>query len=539
MDDAKLEALLGRESARVDWKAGGDPEKIVATLAAFANDLEEVGGGWVVCGVEERPTPDGVVAERVGLTPAESKRLRGKVQHWCRTYLHPALMPRVETHALDGGRALVAFYLDASNRVVSVQRGHGRIAYYVRIADEVREATAATLEALFRRKGVDPPFLDQPCGTATLGDIDLDLAGRVLAGFGLHRSPADYFEPDVRVDAFARPLVQRVGDQTVPTYLALLLFGRVPTRFIPGAQVDVSVYEGTLRSAEHSALRRFSGPLVTLVEQIEAHLAMHDVIDIDKTAPLGRQNHWRLPRRAVEEALVNALVHRDYADANPTKIALFDDRIELANPGGVVRELDPERVREGTAGPAWRNASLTTFMLRLKLAQTEGQGLRTIIDETQRVSGRPASIDPQPGRFSVVIPARRPLPTETTKASAAGLLLVSIGGPSIESAVRLSLPAFGLEAAAVLVDFVWPDPIDADDPDGWHRVAEALRDAIRPSVDRAGVEVLHLFYRGPLVYAALLGALVVPNRPLHIHPWEAGRYFDGLRIDRAFLRGGG
>ncbi|MCB9553697.1 MAG: hypothetical protein H6705_17795, partial [Myxococcales bacterium] len=90
MDDETLAALLTAETARVDWKAGGDPEKIVATLAAFGNDYEEVGGGWVICGVEERRSAAGAEAVPVGLSDDALRRVQGKVLDWCRKYLHPA-----------------------------------------------------------------------------------------------------------------------------------------------------------------------------------------------------------------------------------------------------------------------------------------------------------------------------------------------------------------------------------------------------------------------------------------------------------------
>jgi hypothetical protein len=53
MTEQELQRFLGEESNSVDWKAGGDPEKIVKTLAAYANDYEDAGSGFVVCGVEE------------------------------------------------------------------------------------------------------------------------------------------------------------------------------------------------------------------------------------------------------------------------------------------------------------------------------------------------------------------------------------------------------------------------------------------------------------------------------------------------------
>lgn len=77
MTEQELQRILREESNSVEWKTGGDPDKIVKTLAAFANDFEDAGSGFVVCGVEEVTHPDGRVTPRVaGISAGESKRLR-------------------------------------------------------------------------------------------------------------------------------------------------------------------------------------------------------------------------------------------------------------------------------------------------------------------------------------------------------------------------------------------------------------------------------------------------------------------------------
>src|SRR5262249_10651694 len=96
-------------------------------------------------------------------------------------------------------------------------------------------------------------------------------------------------------------------------------------------------------------------------------------------------------RRALYEALGNALAHRDYELTDPTRITVFGDRIEVLSPGPLPVGVDPQAFREGRAEPRWRNQALAWFFSRLQLAQAEGQGIPTIF-RVMREEGSPAPI---------------------------------------------------------------------------------------------------------------------------------------------------
>jgi predicted HTH transcriptional regulator len=107
----------------------------------------------------------------------------------------------------------------------------------------------------------------------------------------------------------------------------------------------------------------------------------------DKTDPV-IPNAVKYPKRALYEALGNALAHRDYESPDPARITVFRDRIELVSPGPLPPGADPGAFRAGTAGPKWRNQALAWFFNRLQLAQAEGQGIPAIL-RTMRDEGCP------------------------------------------------------------------------------------------------------------------------------------------------------
>jgi predicted HTH transcriptional regulator len=198
-------------------------------------------------------------------------------------------------------------------------------------------------------------------------------------------------------------------------------------------------------------------------------------------------------------------------------------------------------LRRGDAQPLWRNPALASFLLKLQLAQAVGQGLGTIVRETLATAGREAQILPEANSFEVVLPAFQPSPrvegrTEIEENSRQGLVLISIGGKSIRPVVEHSLPDLGLADAEILVDFTLPEYVS---PDVQHWEAEAIRirDQIREWVENPRFSRLHLFYRGPVVIAPLLGALIAPAKPLVVYHYEDGQYRPAYTLDRRFLIG--
>lgn len=545
-----LDRLLQLEDACVEWKEGGDPLKIVRTLTAFANDHAAVGGGWVICGVAEEKDEHGFPsARRVGLDANRLRELKGRVLESCRNHVEPPILPTVHEIDVeeDPARRILLFYVPASRGVHAHFTKERGTQYWFRAGDRTFEDKGQVLIELLRRKQILPPFLDNPCPDASMTDIDLLALEDLLGRLRLPLPVTEYLKPGVSMEASARPLVVArelspgVFEPT-PTRLAILLFGREPARSLPGARVVLAVYDGTSRAARRSERFDAEGPLPKLLSDLRAKLRLYTGLAIDKSISLdeGSPNRPRYSQRALDEAIVNALVHRDYASSEPTRITIFSDRIEVTSPGGLVQGLDPERVKEGKAPPSWRNSSLAVFMLRLLgAAQNLGQGIPTIIEETLATAGKRPEINlDDPGWFTVVLPAFQPelAPSPTPPSSGRGagrregLILISIGGDSIRSVVDGSRKELGLEEADVLEDFASPGYVD-----GWNELARKLRDAVRRWVETPQYGRFHLFYRGPVVLAPMLGAIIAPVKPLVLYYHEAGQYRPALTLDRRFL----
>jgi ATP-dependent DNA helicase RecG len=547
MDALFLDELLRREDETVEWKESGDPRAIVATLAAFANRFGGFAeGGWVLCGVREAKDAHGFQqACRVGLDSKSLKEIRNKVRITCQKHVSPPLVPTLHEIPVsdDPARRILAFYVATSPYAHCVEEKSGAGIYYMRLDSHTVEARGELLRELLRRKGDIPPLLDRICEEALLEDVDVLAAAQFLREARLPLAPEEYLKPGVRIDAAARPLISAVkvspeASRPVPTYLALLLFAHEPTRFLPGAYAVFSVYGGKSRDEPRSQRFEAVGPLPKLIRDLLEKLHLYTGLEIDKTesARTLHQNRRRYSEKALQEALVNAFAHRDYESPEPTRISVFSDRIEIASPGGPLPGMDLDRLLEGKSPVVWRNSALASFLLRMGLAQNEGQGIPTILSETRAVSGRDPKILPGPASFQVHLPAYEPAWSESAAEGGElrdGLVLVSIGGDSIRSTVEHSLPHFELEKADVLVDFAFPGYVR---PDAWESEAGRIREKVRRWVEDPRYARIHLFYRGPVVLAPLLGALIAPAKPLVVYYYEDGRYERAYLLDRRFLR---
>jgi hypothetical protein len=201
-----------------------------------------------------------------------------------------------------------------------------------------------------------------------------------MGSFSSDRGVEPYLSPDVQLSPFVPPLFGREPLSGVlrPRNFAVLLFGRDTQRFIPGAVSFFSIYPGVDRSAPHAERHELAGTVLDQARRLQDLLDIQTYTAFDKTDQAS-PNMVKYPKRALYEAMGNALAHRDYELLDPSRLTVFADRIEIVSPGPLPTGVAIESLRAGTAAPKWRNQALAWFFTRLQLAQAEGQGIPTIL----------------------------------------------------------------------------------------------------------------------------------------------------------------
>jgi predicted HTH transcriptional regulator len=394
-----LKELATRESEKVEWKENGDDreivKKIVKTISAFANDISNFGGGYVVCGAKETKDEYGFPKlEYTGLSADKLKEIEGKVLQHCREYVSPPIVPIVQEmeNPENKDTRILVFIVLATSEAHAYRNGENS-AYYVRISRETREARNGILSQLLVKKQKVEYFDKRMHPTATESDIDVLLFRDSMQEMGLlfpEKSLEDYFSDREQIAELVPPLFRRSGLDNVlrPRNFTLLLFGKKSsiTLNFPDVHIVFSIYSGTDRSVPTAERHILTGSIIEQAKKSVELLNTQAYTAFDKTN--SKPNQVKYPIRALQETVINAIVHRNYEIPEPIRITVFADRIEIMSPGELYWGVDKEKFLNGKASAKWRNQSFTYLFNKLQLAQSEGQGIPTIF-RTMKEEGCP------------------------------------------------------------------------------------------------------------------------------------------------------
>ncbi|HEU4578443.1 MAG TPA: ATP-binding protein [Polyangiaceae bacterium] len=407
-----IEQLARRESEQIEWKENvADIDDVVQTLSAFANDLQNLGGGYVVCGAQEAQDEHGFPKlVRTGLLAPRLKEIEGTVLTRCRERVAPPITPLVEeVDTPDPSRRILVFVQPATGSAHTFRRGKDGAKHYVRTSRQTIEARNGVLRDLLVRKGALEPWDRRPCNGATESDIDLlafrDALQR-MGAFSSDRGVEPYLSADEQLSPFVPPLFVREPMTGVlrPRNFAILLFGRETQKFIPGAITYFSIYPGVDRADPHAERHELANNVIEQARKLQELLDIQSYTAFDKTDRTS-PNILKYPKRALYEAMGNALAHRDYELADPTRVTVFADRIEVSSPGTLPTGVTIESLQAGTASPKWRNQALAWFFSRLQIAQAEGQGIPTILRSMREEGCPPPVFEADATRVLCILPA--------------------------------------------------------------------------------------------------------------------------------------
>jgi ATP-dependent DNA helicase RecG len=249
------------------------------------------------------------------------------------------------------------------------------------------------LARLLERRQMGKPFEERVVPTADLGALDLYLfKDYCRRRFG----PEDVIGgPGLEFRLTNLKLAARLDNGLAPTVVGLLLFGRTPiTTCLPGAFVQCVLYRGRVADAsEQLDSKLFEGPVPEQIVAATRFVERYIPVAAEKTHE-GRLDRPAFSLRAVHEAIVNAVVHRDYQlSGSNVRVWVFDDRVEISNPGGLHNTLRPENLFAG-AQPYRRNQALAGFLRDYEspitgraLMESRGEGFLMLVRETRALGG--------------------------------------------------------------------------------------------------------------------------------------------------------
>ena len=351
-----LQRIEAGEGQHTEFKRGpGDLRGVGRAICAFAN----TDGGIIVLGVADRGEIVGVRED----ADTVHERLTAFLQTGCSAPVSARTGRREDPHGW------VHWVEVPRQRGFEPLRHDGRV--WVRRERSSVEPSPTELQDLYNTFGYILTE-ERAIQDATAAHIDLAAFRGYLdrLGFDTEQEP----QPDSEADLRNRGVLVDVGGALRATLYGTLAFGRDPQRYpqTRNFRIECVAYAGRDRASETLQVADAAG---RLDEQVDRAVGWFLGLGrFESYGHLIRNDRHLLPRAAVREALVNAVIHRDYAlTGSKAFLEVFADRVDVTSPGGLPNRMTVEQVRAG-ANPRARNDSMGHFMAAMGFMEGRGRG---------------------------------------------------------------------------------------------------------------------------------------------------------------------
>lgn len=145
---------------------------------------------------------------------------------------------------------------------------------------------------------------------------------------------------------------KEIDNETKPTNAGVLFFGKNPQKFIRQSRLRAAKFSGRKITRDFLDREDFSGTLWEMVEEIEEFIRRNmRTFGFRTELTFKRIDKQEYPIKALEEAVINALIHREYREPADTRVMMFDDRIEVVNPGSFPEGVTPDNPKHVPVNP--------------------------------------------------------------------------------------------------------------------------------------------------------------------------------------------
>ena len=373
------------EWARIEFKTTWDPEASLKTITAFANDIDNWGGGYIVLGVN---AIDGIPQKPyVGVPKRSLDAWQKDIFEKCKM-LRPAYTPIIGTDELDGNAFLIIWCPGGDSRPYSspktMAKENKERYNFIRKGSVTAIPNDDELKDLFALAN-RTPFDDRINHDAEISDINYTLVKAYLKEIGSSLYDAadamDFTELCGNMN-----LISALPEYVKPKNVSLMFFNPDPEKFFPCAQIDVVQFpEGD--AGDKIIEQTFTGPLH---EQLRAALRyIRNVVITEQVVKVpGRaeaDRFFNYPYEAIEEALSNAVYHKAYDEREPIEVRVEKNMIEIISHPGPDRSVTLEGLRTfKVRSRRYRNRRIGEFLKELHLTEGRNTGFKKILDALKK-----------------------------------------------------------------------------------------------------------------------------------------------------------
>lgn len=410
-----IEDLLNKhkvESNRIEFKKGWNPTKIYHSICAFANDFDNIGGGYILVGVEEK---DGIAVRPVNGIPIEQlDKIQQEMVNF-NNMMDPFYSPRISVEEVDGVNILVIWVPSGINRPYAVptdvkSKHNKQYAYYIRYGTTSIEAKGEQLDEL-REMANRVPFDDRGNPAIQPTDISATLLRDHLVTVNSRLATEDIAGNLMGV-LEQMNLLDGPKENRMLKNVAAMMFCDHPAKFFPVSQVEIVTFPEGRETNPNNLVEApvIKGPVPYMIRETLNYLRTN-VIKEQIIKPKDDERSIRFfnyPYQALEEAVVNALYHRNYQLREPVEITIEPEKITILSHAGPDRSISLKAIKEAKIlrSRRYRNRRLGEFLKELDLTEGRATGIPTIQEELRKNGSGKAVIETDDDRtyFLIDIP---------------------------------------------------------------------------------------------------------------------------------------
>ena len=371
------------ESARIEYKASWNPEPIIHSITAFANDFDNLGGGYIFVGIEEiHGVPKFPVS---GLAKESLDFIQKDLLAKC-NLIEPRYIPIVEPCVVDGRNILAIWIPGGDERpykcpqkiYMNRTRERSEKVYYIRkMSNTIRPNASEEKELIGLARNI--PFDDRLNYHAEVNDMRSSLISEYLYAVGSELYEASLIRPLEAVAADMK-LIKGPKELRKPVNAGLMFFNERPDDFFPYSRIEV--VDKPDPTGVGMKERIFTGPLNKQLSDALAYIRNYVIAEyvtkISGKAEAVRVFNW--PYEAIEEALTNAVYHRSYQIQEPITVTVTPEKLEILSFPGPDRSITDEDLQNNVmVANRYRNRRIGDFLKELKMAEGRNTGIPLIL----------------------------------------------------------------------------------------------------------------------------------------------------------------
>ncbi len=388
MTEKEIIRLLEKgETHKVEYKPSlSDTDRIIEVVCSFANTK----GGVVLVGIKEEreSVKDRVIGIDIG------KQTIGRLANRIIDKSDPRIYPNIQVVKISG------------KDIISIEVTEGRDKPYtasgkpfIRVGNVTKQMKRSEYEKMLLDKSKAKLRFDtQICDSSNWKDIDEKKVKWFLKKAMAERN-LDIDRAIPIKEAMHRLKLMHNGKLT---NAAILIFGKDPQKFFIQAKVRCARFKG-ITAQEFIDIKIIDGNIIDQIDNAEKFVLSH-IKKAAKIIMFERQEVWEYPPEALREAIVNAVCHRDYFSTGNVQIGIYDDRIEIWNPGKLPEPLTPAMLK-GEHQSIPHNPLIANAFFLIRYIEQWGKGTNKIIEWCKGHGLKEPDFEESGGSFAVRFPA--------------------------------------------------------------------------------------------------------------------------------------